>query len=74
MRNCASNRLTCNTQNSLLPSSPNTIIWRAGMFNCMTVQPLASAERIVFYRERAASMYSPGPYSLAISLAEVWGG
>jgi len=41
------------------------------MFNAMTVQPLVGAERVVFYRERAAMLYSPGPYSLALGLAEV---
>lgn len=42
-----------------------------GMFNAMSVQPLVAAERVVFYRERAAMLYSPGPYSLALGLAEV---
>ncbi|KDD76344.1 ABC-2 type transporter, partial [Helicosporidium sp. ATCC 50920] len=42
-----------------------------GMFNCMTVQPVVYAERIVFYRERAASMYSPGPYSFATTVVEL---
>ncbi|KAL4434347.1 hypothetical protein ABPG75_000788 [Micractinium tetrahymenae] len=42
-----------------------------GMFNAMSVQPLVAAERVVLYRERAAMLYSPGPYSLALGLAEV---
>lgn len=42
-----------------------------GMFNAMTVQAVIAAERAVFYRERAASMYAPGPYSLATGLAEL---
>lgn len=29
-----------------------------------TVQPVMAAERIVFYRERAASYYSAAPYAL----------
>lgn len=43
----------------------------AGMFNCLTVMPLVAAERVVFYRERAAMLYGPGPYSIALGLAEV---
>ena len=30
----------------------------------MTVQPVMGAERTVFYRERAASYYSAGPYTM----------
>lgn len=41
------------------------------MFNAITVQPLVAAERVVFYRERAAMLYAPGPYSLALGLAEI---
>ncbi|KAK2076776.1 hypothetical protein QBZ16_005002 [Prototheca wickerhamii] len=42
-----------------------------GIFNCMAVMPLYFQERIVFYRERSAGMYAPGPYILATALAEV---
>ncbi|KAL6777130.1 hypothetical protein ACKKBF_B20305 [Auxenochlorella protothecoides x Auxenochlorella symbiontica] len=42
-----------------------------GMFNCMSIMPFISAERTVFYRERAAAMYAPGPYTLATSIAEI---
>ncbi|KAL6777131.1 hypothetical protein ACKKBF_B40440 [Auxenochlorella protothecoides x Auxenochlorella symbiontica] len=42
-----------------------------GLFNCISIIPLLSAERTVFYRERAAAMYSPGPYTLATSVAEI---
>lgn len=42
-----------------------------GIFNCMAVMPLYFNERIVFYRERSASMYAPGPYTLATLVAEV---
>jgi hypothetical protein len=37
----------------------------------MTVQPIVAAERVVYYRERAASMYSPMPYALAQGVAEL---
>jgi hypothetical protein len=33
--------------------------------NCGTVQPVVSIERTVFYREKAAGMYSAIPYALA---------
>ncbi|CAM6028215.1 unnamed protein product [Sphagnum balticum] len=39
--------------------------------NCGTVQPVVSIERTVFYREKAAGMYSAIPYALAQVLIEV---
>lgn len=36
-----------------------------GINNCATVQPVVAIERTVFYRERAAGMYSALPYALA---------
>lgn len=36
-----------------------------GIDNCATVQPIVAIERTVFYRERAAGMYSALPYALA---------
>lgn len=36
-----------------------------GINNCSSVQPVVSVERTVFYRERAAGMYSTFPYSFA---------
>jgi len=36
----------------------------------MTAMPFVSYERTVFYRERAASMYSSFPYSTALALVE----
>jgi len=36
-----------------------------GINNCSTVQPIVSIERTVFYRERAAGMYSALPYAIA---------
>lgn len=35
-----------------------------GPRNASTVQPVVGIERIVFYRERAAGMYSALPYAL----------
>lgn len=36
-----------------------------GVNNSSSVQPIVSIERSVFYRERAAGMYSPIPYAAA---------
>lgn len=36
-----------------------------GINNCSTVQPIVAIERTVFYRERAAGMYSALPYALS---------
>ena len=36
-----------------------------GVNNSSSVQPVVAIERSVFYRERAAGMYSPLPYAMA---------
>ncbi|OMO66549.1 ABC-2 type transporter [Corchorus olitorius] len=36
-----------------------------GVNNCQTAQPVVAIERSIFYRERAAGMYSALPYALA---------
>jgi hypothetical protein len=36
-----------------------------GIQNCSSVQPVVAVERTVFYRERAAGMYSALPYAFA---------
>lgn len=36
-----------------------------GVNNASSVQPVVAVERSVFYRERAAGMYSPMPYAMA---------
>ncbi|XP_065866326.1 ABC transporter G family member 29-like [Euphorbia lathyris] len=42
-----------------------------GINNCLTVQPIVAVERSVFYRERAAGMYSALPYALAQVIVEI---
>ncbi|GIL61720.1 hypothetical protein Vafri_16118 [Volvox africanus] len=42
-----------------------------GMVNLMSVMPVVGYERVVFYRERAASMYDPFAYGAAIALVEM---
>ncbi|CAK9174554.1 unnamed protein product [Ilex paraguariensis] len=42
-----------------------------GINNCFTVQPIVSVERTVFYRERAAGMYSELPYAMSQVIVEI---
>ncbi|KAL8127808.1 hypothetical protein AgCh_014659 [Apium graveolens] len=42
-----------------------------GVNNAASVQPVVSIERTVFYREKAAGMYSPFPYAAAQGLVEI---
>ncbi|GIL86027.1 hypothetical protein Vretifemale_14307 [Volvox reticuliferus] len=42
-----------------------------GMINLMSVMPVVGYERVVFYRERGASMYNPFAYGAAIALVEM---
>lgn len=42
-----------------------------GINNASSVQPVVGSERPVFYRERAAGLYSAVPYALAQALVEV---
>ncbi|XP_062156805.1 ABC transporter G family member 42-like [Alnus glutinosa] len=42
-----------------------------GINNCSTVQPLVAVERTVFYREKAAGMYSALPYAMAQVIVEI---
>ncbi|KMT19204.1 hypothetical protein BVRB_1g015960 [Beta vulgaris subsp. vulgaris] len=42
-----------------------------GVSNASSVQPVISIERTVFYREKAAGMYSPYAYAAAQALVEV---
>nr|GEV41443.1 ABC transporter G family member 29-like [Tanacetum cinerariifolium] len=46
-------------------------VFFVGMNNCQTVQPVIATERAVFYRERAAGMYSAVPYALAQVIVEM---
>ncbi|KAK4776338.1 hypothetical protein SAY86_005026 [Trapa natans] len=48
-----------------------TAVLFLGIQNDLAVQPVASIERTVFYRERAAGMYSALPYALAQVLIEI---
>ncbi|KAL6876399.1 hypothetical protein ACP4OV_012971 [Aristida adscensionis] len=48
-----------------------TAVIFVGINNCATVQPIISIERTVFYRERAAGMYSAMPYAIAQVVMEI---
>lgn len=40
-------------------------VFFVGINNAQTVQPVVATERTVFYRERAAGMYSSLPYAMS---------
>lgn len=42
-----------------------------GMINMVTILPVVGAQRAVYYRERAASMYSSYPFAVASGLVEI---
>jgi hypothetical protein len=42
-----------------------------GVKNCNSVQPLIGIERVVFYRERAAGMYSALAYAVSQASVEL---
>ncbi|CAA2949075.1 ABC transporter G family member 36-like [Olea europaea subsp. europaea] len=48
-----------------------TSVLFVGINNCSTVQPVVAIERTVFYRERAAGMYSALPYAIAQVIVEI---
>jgi hypothetical protein len=50
--------------NNLLGATYGAVFF-LGAANCITVQPVVSMERTVFYREKAAGMYSPLSYAFA---------
>ncbi|XP_024969108.1 ABC transporter G family member 35-like isoform X3 [Cynara cardunculus var. scolymus] len=46
-------------------------VFFVGINNCQTVQPVVATERTVFYREKAAGMYSALPYAMAQVFVEI---
>lgn len=60
------------TQNLMvLMGALYTAVMFLGVNNSSTVQPVIAIERTVFYRERAAGMYSAIPYAIAQGLVEI---
>ncbi|TVU02581.1 hypothetical protein EJB05_51916, partial [Eragrostis curvula] len=48
-----------------------TSVFFIGIQNTITVQPVMDAERTVFYREKAAGIYSSYPYAIAQVMIEI---
>jgi len=49
-----------------------TAVLFLGVQNAASVQPVVAVERTVFYRERAAGMYSALPYAFAqVSILDI---
>ncbi|KAJ9568576.1 hypothetical protein OSB04_004542 [Centaurea solstitialis] len=46
-------------------------VFFVGINNCQTIQPVIATERTVFYREKAAGMYSALPYAMAQVFVEI---
>ncbi|XP_042501406.1 ABC transporter G family member 42-like [Macadamia integrifolia] len=59
------------TELSVIIGAMYAAVLFAGINNCSTVQPVVSIERTVFYRERAAGMYSALPYAIAQVVTEI---
>ncbi|KAG0616226.1 hypothetical protein M758_5G099800 [Ceratodon purpureus] len=59
-----SNRTTQQDLFNLMGAMYASVLF-VGINNCSGVQPVVAVERMVFYRERAAGMYSTFPYSFA---------
>ncbi|KAJ6793990.1 ABC transporter G family member 42-like [Iris pallida] len=56
---------------SIVIGSMYTAVLFVGITNCGSVQPIIAVERTVFYRERAAGMYSALPYAIAQVVVEI---
>ncbi|KAI3678493.1 hypothetical protein L6452_37788 [Arctium lappa] len=61
-----------NSQNlTMVMGALYTAVLFLGVNNSSSVQPVIAIERTVFYRERAAGMYSAIPYAIAQGLVEI---
>ncbi|XP_076910333.1 ABC transporter G family member 35-like isoform X1 [Bidens hawaiensis] len=63
-------RDSSNNVNAIIGAMYSAVFF-VGMNNCQTVQPVVATERTVFYRERAAGIYSSFPYAMAQVLVEI---
>ncbi|KAA3479321.1 ABC transporter G family member 29-like isoform X1 [Gossypium australe] len=59
------------TQLSVITGGMYVAAMFLGVNNCQTAQPVVAIERSIFYRERAAGMYSALPYALAQVIVEI---
>ncbi|TYG97908.1 hypothetical protein ES288_A10G075400v1 [Gossypium darwinii] len=60
------------TQLSVITGGMYVAAMFLGVNNCQTAQPVVAIERSIFYRERAAGMYSALPYALAQRIPPWW--
>ncbi|KAG4178795.1 hypothetical protein ERO13_A10G065800v2 [Gossypium hirsutum] len=60
------------TQVSVITGGMYVAAMFLGVNNCQTAQPVVAIERSIFYRERAAGMYSALPYAIAQRIPPWW--
>ncbi|KAK1434148.1 hypothetical protein QVD17_11066 [Tagetes erecta] len=65
------NKKSSNKDLSAVIGAMYSAVFFVGLNNAQTVQPVVATERTVFYRERAAGMYSSLPYALAQVFVEI---
>ncbi|KAL7603859.1 hypothetical protein Lser_V15G18069 [Lactuca serriola] len=65
------NNKTSSNDLSTIIGAMYAAIFFVGINNSQTVQPVVATERTVFYRERAAGMYSSLPYAMAQVIVEI---
>ncbi|KAK1422491.1 hypothetical protein QVD17_25636 [Tagetes erecta] len=65
------NKMTSSSDLNIVIGAMYSAIFYVGINNCQTVQPVVATERTVFYRERAAGMYSSLPYAMAQVIVEI---
>ncbi|KAD2806245.1 hypothetical protein E3N88_39622 [Mikania micrantha] len=65
------NKKSSNNDLSTVIGAMYAAIFFVGINNSQTVQPVVATERTVFYRERAAGMYSSLPYAMAQVIVEI---
>ncbi|XP_071711640.1 ABC transporter G family member 35-like [Rutidosis leptorrhynchoides] len=65
------NKKSTNNDISTVIGAMYAAVFFVGINNAQTVQPVVATERTVFYRERAAGMYSSLPYAMAQVFVEI---
>ncbi|KAM0032051.1 putative ABC-type xenobiotic transporter [Helianthus debilis subsp. tardiflorus] len=65
------NKKSSSNDVSIVIGAMYSAVFFVGINNSQTVQPVVATERTVFYRERAAGMYSSLPYAMAQVFVEI---
>ncbi|XP_076952083.1 ABC transporter G family member 35-like [Bidens hawaiensis] len=65
------NKKSTSTDLGIVIGAMYSSVFFVGINNSQTVQPVVATERTVFYRERAAGMYSSLPYAMAQVFVEI---